>query len=191
MRTGIYCGSFDPVHAGHVAIMGAALASGYVDEVVVVPTGNYWDKKGLTDLVHRVKMLELVVPAGVRVAGEYSEYVWTNELFMVYGAEHPAEELVLLIGADNLGRFEEWRDYRSLLKYDFFVVPRGGFDGSYVTERMAELGKANYLVAEGVDLPFASSLIREGLNGGAKEVAGVDGAVLAYISTNHLYGYGE
>lgn len=188
MRTGIYCGSFDPVHMGHVAIMAAALESGYIDKLVVVPTGNYWDKNGLADLEHRVNMLSFVIPDGVYIASDFSEYIWTNELFLAYGKKYGAEELVLILGADNLERFEEWKDYRSLLKYDFYIICRDVYDEEYVRGRMLELGKSNYLISGQRGLPISSSFIRNNLHN-VKLLRGyVDDDVLAYIRVNHLYG---
>ena len=45
MKLGVYVGSFNPVHIGHKYIIDYLLNNKYVDKIIVIPTGNYWDKQ--------------------------------------------------------------------------------------------------------------------------------------------------
>ena len=58
MRIGVYVGSFDPVHNGHEKIVNHLLNKNYLDKIIIIPTGNYWDKQNITKLNHREKMLK-------------------------------------------------------------------------------------------------------------------------------------
>ena len=58
MKLGIYIGSFNPPHKGHIKVINYLLDNDYVDKILVVPTGNYWDKQDLVDIRDRIKMLQ-------------------------------------------------------------------------------------------------------------------------------------
>ena len=59
MKIGIYPGSFDPIHLGHIKIVNEILKSKIVDKVLIVPTGNYWSKNVVADLKDRINMIKL------------------------------------------------------------------------------------------------------------------------------------
>ena len=61
MKLGIYIGSFNPVHNGHINLVEFLINNNYVDEVLIVPTGNYWDKQNLIDLKQRIEMLKFFI----------------------------------------------------------------------------------------------------------------------------------
>ena len=54
MKIGVYVGSFNPVHKGHIQIVNELLND--LDKVIIVPTGNYWNKNDLVDINHRINM---------------------------------------------------------------------------------------------------------------------------------------
>ncbi len=55
MRIGVYVGSFNPIHRGHKYVMDYLLNNNIVDKVLIIPTGNYWDKNNLIDVEYRAK----------------------------------------------------------------------------------------------------------------------------------------
>ena len=57
MRIGVFVGSFNPVHKGHIKIANYLVDNNYVDKLLIVPTGSYWDKKNI-DVKYRIEMLE-------------------------------------------------------------------------------------------------------------------------------------
>ena len=59
MKIGVYVGSFNPVHKGHIAIANYIVDNNYVDKLWIVPTGNYWDKLDLVSIDDRINMLKL------------------------------------------------------------------------------------------------------------------------------------
>ena len=58
MKIGVYVGSFNPVHKGHMKIVKHLIKNNYLDKVIVIPTGAYWDKQNLIDINDRISMLK-------------------------------------------------------------------------------------------------------------------------------------
>ena len=58
MKTGVYVGSFNPPHLGHLHVINFLIDQKYVDKVIVIPTGNYWHKNNIIDIKHRINMLK-------------------------------------------------------------------------------------------------------------------------------------
>ena len=80
MRVGIYPGSFNPVHKGHIRIVRHLLRKNYVDQVLIVPTGNYWQKQDLLPVKDRIKMLKFFENDKIRIEEEFNELPYTYQL---------------------------------------------------------------------------------------------------------------
>ena len=164
MRIGIYCGSFNPVHKGHIKIVNECLEQSLLDVVFIIPTGNYWHKTDLMDLRLRATMLRFYEDRKIRVADQYSEYQYTYQIFEKLEQDYPHDEKILILGADNLRKFEDWKEYRYLLKYEFIIIKRDDLDVEYVEERMKQLGKENYQILDIPNIAISSTYIRENLD---------------------------
>ena len=164
MRIGIYCGSFNPVHKGHIRIVNQCLEQSLVDVVFIVPTGNYWYKTDLMDLNKRIHMLRFYEDRKIRVADQYSEYQYTYQIFEKLEEDYPYDEKILILGADNLEKFDEWMNYEYLLKFEFIIIRRNDLDQDYVENRMKQLGKENYKVLNIDNIDISSTYIRENLD---------------------------
>lgn len=135
MITGIYGGSFNPIHEGHVRLAKALADSGLVDEMwlLVSPQNPFKVDAQLLDDEKRLHLARLAVAdvPGVEVCDrEFSmprpSYMYNT--LSALSAEHPDREFVLVIGADNWERFTGW--YRSsdiLSDYRIIIYPRPGY----------------------------------------------------------------
>ena len=134
-RTGIYGGSFNPIHLGHVCLAKALADSGLVDEMwlLVSPQNPFKVDARLLDdekRLHLARLAVLDVP-GVEVCDR--EFTLPRPSYMyntlqALSQEHPDCEFVLVIGADNWERFPNW--YRSqdiLSDYRIIIYPRPGY----------------------------------------------------------------
>jgi nicotinate-nucleotide adenylyltransferase len=81
MRIGVYCGSFNPVHKGHIKIVREVLKKDLADKVLIVPTGNYWDKQNLPPVVHRIKMLRYFENERIMIDDVHNDIQYTYQLF--------------------------------------------------------------------------------------------------------------
>ena len=117
MRTGILGGSFDPIHHGHLILARAAREQLGLDRVIFIPAHASPHKTGdfSTTGEERLAMVRLAIEA--EEGFELSDIElhrpppsYTVETLRELRATHPSDELVLLIGADNVAKFETWRE---------------------------------------------------------------------------------
>ena len=155
-KIGIYCGSFDPVHIGHVRIVKESLKQ-YLDKVIMVPTKDYWDKKMNYTIDERIKMILSLGIDNLICKKEYTVFDYTYELFDYIKKEYPEDELYLILGADNLLKFDKWMKYEYLLTYPFIIMKRDEVDIDF---EMRRLNKTNYFVLDSEKIDVSSSEIR-------------------------------
>jgi nicotinate-nucleotide adenylyltransferase len=128
MRVGIFGGSFDPIHAGHVAPVRAARAALGLDRVFFLPTAHPPHKTGrnFAPALARFAMVELALLeedgmfASTHELGEGPAY--TVETLEHFGAELPGVELHLILGSDSLTQLPSWRRWRELPRLARLVV---------------------------------------------------------------------
>ena len=133
IRTGIYGGSFNPIHTGHIAIASKLLQMASLDEIwfVVSPLNPF--KKSSTSLLDDARRLQLAQAA---LSGEKAlkasdfefnlskpSYMWNTLQRLTQ--EFPDREFTLIIGADNWLAFDQWKNYRDIIaNYHIVVYPR-------------------------------------------------------------------
>ena len=178
MRIAVYPGSFNPVHKGHIRIARYLLQKEITDRVLIVPTGNYWDKQDLLPLKDRIAMLKIFEKDGIVVEEEANELPYTYQLMRELRKRYPDDELQLVLGADNLPRFDEWKNYKELLKYPFLLVRRNGID---IRKEMAELNKSDYHILLLKEMAVSSSYIREHLENYEEVRSMLDNLVWRYL----------
>ena len=137
-RIGIFGGSFNPIHCGHVAIARAALAQCGLDEVwlMVSPQNPLKQQADLLDDQLRFAMAQKALEGveGV-VACDYEfrlpipSYTWNTLQHL--SKDYPDHRFYLLIGGDNWAHFERWRCWKDILRhYDVIVYPRDAYAGT-------------------------------------------------------------
>ena len=186
MRTGVYCGSFNPVHKGHIKIVRTALSRNLLDRVLIVPTGNYWDKQNLPPVKDRINMLKFFENDRIMIDETHNDIQYTYQLFRALKQEYPDDQLVLIIGRDNIPTFDRWREYRELLQYDFIIIPREDIDSEDLHAMMQQFGKTNYVIMEVNNISFSSSMIRENIDDYQKIKSYIDKRVYNYMRKNML-----
>jgi nicotinate-nucleotide adenylyltransferase len=182
MRIGVFGGSFDPIHHGHL-IAAAFLAEALgLDEVRLVIARRQPLKESGHDAAveHRAEMVELAVRGDPRLRADRSELAregpsYTVDTLRALRAERPEAELVLLLGADTALTLDRWREpdqLGQLCRVETFAregigeagtqVPRVDISSTAIRARVRAGRSIRYWVPDGVaDYIVAHRLYRE------------------------------
>ncbi|MGM9550646.1 MAG: nicotinate (nicotinamide) nucleotide adenylyltransferase [Clostridia bacterium] len=132
MKIGLYGGSFDPVHIGHMAVAKAAKEQFGLDRVIFIPTGNMPHKKGCVASSHdRIEMLKLSFDDPSFEVSDY-EVMRTDISYSADTVEHfkslyPDDELYFIIGGDSYAYIDKWYQPERIFKNaTVLVFPRNG-----------------------------------------------------------------
>ena len=138
MRTGIFGGSFNPIHVGHIALAKAALEQCGLDEVwlMVSPQNPLKQNMELLDDGLRFRLAQQALEGvdGV-VASDYElrlprpSYTWNTLRHLA--KDYPDRTFILLIGGDNWAHFQRWRHWKHILwHHNVIVYPRDQYQGT-------------------------------------------------------------
>lgn len=137
-RTGIFGGSFNPIHCGHIALAKEILRQTELDEVwlMVSPQNPLKEENELLDDSLRYQLAQKALEGveGIE-ASDYEfhlpkpSYTWTT--LQRIQQDYPDREFTLLIGGDNWERFQRWYHWKDILRnFDVVVYPREGQAGT-------------------------------------------------------------
>ena len=134
----LFGGTFDPIHAGHIAVAEAAQKRFHLDTVYFVPSSRppHKAKPALTPFLHRYAMVALACadhadfqPSTAEAPDGATPHVfYTYDTVKKYRREHPDDHLYFIVGADQFLEIPTWRNYEALLdSCDFIIASRPGF----------------------------------------------------------------
>jgi nicotinate-nucleotide adenylyltransferase len=192
-RIGLLGGSFDPPHLAHLALARTALQTLQLDELWWLPAGQPWQKAGraLQAGAHRAAMVRLLIQGEPRFRLDERELRRTGPTYTVdtvreCRAAHPEADFFLILGQDQYGRLDTWRDWPALLQHVTLAV--AGRAGQVPAPPAALAGHPHRLeVLPLPDIPVSSSALREALERGDEVSLMVGEAVAGYIAFHHLY----
>ncbi len=188
MRLGIFGGTFDPPHTGHLLVAGDACEALGLDAVVWIPVAQQPLKEGapLAPASDRLCMVQLAISGDPRFSLETAEIdrgglSFTIDTLTRLARLHASAKLVLLVGADSWASFEKWREPRQILELaEVAVIARSG------EHALTQSGYTPQVVtARRVDV--SSTEIRDRVRNGLPITGFVSDAVRDYIRSNKLY----
>jgi nicotinate-nucleotide adenylyltransferase len=204
MRIGIFGGSFDPVHQGHLVVAECCREQARLDRVVFVPTAIQPFKQEREPAAgqHRAEMLALAV--GGNPAFEVSTVEldrggvsYTVDTLAALRATHGKDELFLILGPDALASLPDWREPARILDLaGVIAVERDGVDDVRATVQEPRLAallgpeRSRHVVADKVRVPalgIRSSDLRTLVAAGRSIRYRTPRAVERYIATHGLY----
>ena len=136
MRIGIYGGSFDPVHVGHLIVAECCREQARLDRVLFVPAAlpPHKQDRPPAPAPHRLRMLSLAIGGheAFEVAGDEVDrggVSYTVDTLAGLAARHPSDSLFLILGPDALGQLPGWREPGRILEMAIILaVEREAFD---------------------------------------------------------------
>lgn len=131
-KIGLYFGTFNPIHVGHLIIANYTVDFTEVDEVwlIVSPHNPLKKKSSLLEDHHRLQLVRVAIEDNPRLVASNVEFGLPQPSYTINTLAHleekyPEQEFCLIMGEDNLRSIHKWKNYEELLKnHEVFVYPR-------------------------------------------------------------------
>ena len=168
-KVGLYFGSYNPIHIGHLAIANYLVEYTDIDQLwfVVTPQNPHKRKLNLLDDYQRLEMVHRAVEGDDRLRASNIEFnllkpSYTANTLAYLKDRHPDFDFVIFMGSDNLENFHKWKNYDTIIEnYGVLVYPRPGFDRTKFQQH------PNIKIAEGApQMEISSSFIRKAIADG-------------------------
>jgi len=198
-KIGIFGGTFNPVHSGHLIVAEAVREDLELDRVLFIPSGTppHKSKNEVADANHRYNMVKCAVGSNPYFEASHMEidragYTYSIDTLTSLKALYPKDtDFYFIIGADVVPELVTWKDYDRVFKMcSFIAVLRPGNDRKAFKNHVDELtgiNKANIITAEAPMVDISSTDIRERVKSGRTIKYLVPGCVEKYILDNELY----
>ncbi|MCQ2959640.1 MAG: nicotinate-nucleotide adenylyltransferase [Bacteroidales bacterium] len=136
MEVGLYFGSFNPIHVGHLVIANYLLDFSPMDELwfVISPQNPLKEKASLLNDYQRLHLVELAIEDIPHFRASSIEFTLPQPSYTVNTLAHlsdkyPNHSFSLIMGGDNIQSFTKWKNYQRILEeYKIYVYPRPGYD---------------------------------------------------------------
>ena len=195
-RIGLFGGTFDPPHAGHIELAKKVLSDFDMDKIIFIPAGNppHKQQQKKTDKLHRYRMVQIATHgydkffvSDFDIKNEKPNYSYiTIEHFK---CKYPDSEIFFIIGADSLRDLPLWKNYRELLTMcHFIVVARPGIEKEdYYKKFSGDEPEPSVFFIEDFSYDLSSTQLREQIPQGTFCEKDLPDGVLEYIAKNNLY----
>jgi nicotinate-nucleotide adenylyltransferase len=167
MKIGLYFGTFNPIHVGHLIIANHMVEHSDLDEIwmVVTPHNPFKKKSSLLDNHHRFEMVYRATEQYPKIKPSNIEFKLPQPNYTAHTLAHisdtyPDKEFSLIMGEDNLKSFHKWKNFETILEHhQLYVYPR-------ISEGVIETQFDAHPKVHKVDAPIvqiSSTMIRNGI----------------------------
>ena len=189
-KTGLFFGSFDPVHIGHLIIAEYMHMHTDLQKIwfVISPVNPHKTHQSQTDSQTRLEMLHLALDDNQAFQLCDIELDMPQPNYTIYTLrklkdKYPEKNFVLIIGSDNLEGFEKWKDHKEILEMtEIYVYPR---NVKKVKSRLSQIKSVHIIEAPLLEL--SSTIIRKGFARGLETKYMLHEKVYKFIKENNLY----
>lgn len=189
MKIGLYFGSFNPVHNGHMMIANYLAEYSDLEQIwmVVSPQNPLKPAKGLLQDYHRFHLVELAIGDYLKIKASKIEFDLPKPSYTIHTLTYlkekfPSHQFALIMGADNLQTFHKWKNYELILEeHELYVYPRNDSDGGDLK---------NHARVKWIDAPImevSSTMIRNAIKDKKYVHFFLPKAVAAYIQEMSFY----
>lgn len=191
MKIGLYFGTFNPIHIGHLAIANHMAEYSDLDKIwmVITPHNPFKKKSSLLDNNHRYQMVlealehyHTIVPS--KIEFDLPQPNYTVNTLAHLEEKYPQHTFCLIMGEDNLKSLHKWKNYEVILeRHDIYVYPR-------ISEGVIETQFDNHPKIHKVAAPImeiSSTMIRNGIRDGKNVRPLLPPEVFKYVDEMNFY----
>jgi nicotinate-nucleotide adenylyltransferase len=162
VKIGLYFGSFNPIHIGHLIIANYIANKTALQEVwfIISPQNPLKKENSLLNEHHRKHMIDLAIEGEKKLRTSGVEFKlpkpsYTIDTLVYLEEKYPQHEFSIIMGSDSFSNIQRWKNYESLIKnYEIYIYPRPG-----ITFKPIEGARVNILQVPLLEI--SSTLIRE------------------------------
>ena len=188
-KTGLFFGSFNPIHCGHLMIASYMVEYTDLEQVwfVVSPHNPLKEKATLLADHHRLAMVNLAIGEDPRFKSSNIEFKlpqpsYTIDTLAYLAEKYPGKEFVLIAGSDILSTFHKWKNFGELLRqYRIYLYPRPGNPAGRFDDH------PSIIRVEAPLITISSSFIRQGIRDRKNMRYFLPDNVWRYIDEMHFY----
>jgi len=189
MQVGLFFGSFNPIHIGHLAIANYMVSFTDLDEVwfVISPLNPFKKKAKLLAEYHRFELVSRAIEQDDRLNASNIEFnlpkpSFTIDTIAYLKEKHPNVDFTLIMGADQLPSLHKWKNPDQLIKeVNFMVYPRPGFDHHPLSDQ------AEFTCVDAPLLEISASFIRKAIANGKDVRHFLHAKVWEYVEEMNFY----
>ena len=170
MRIGLYGGTFDPIHTGHLIVIENAINYMNLDKVIILPSSNpphkKHKKKTATNI--RVEMVAEAIKDNDKIILSTYESTdqtvrYTHETIRYFKKYFPEDEIFYILGEDSFLTIDTWKNYEDILDENIIVFTRSNIDSDSELVKKVEIIKKdnpNIFLINNLNINISSTLIR-------------------------------
>jgi nicotinate-nucleotide adenylyltransferase len=191
MKIGLFFGSFNPIHIGHLIIANIMAENTDLDKVwfVVSPHNPFKNKSSLAHEFDRLKMVELAIFDNYKLEATDIEFhlpkpSYTIDTLTHIAVKYPNHQFVLIMGEDNMVSFHKWKNFEQILKnYTIYLYRRPILDKS----PQNSINHENVKIIEAPLMDISATYIRDCVSKKKSINYLVHPDVISYINSHALY----
>ena len=188
-KTGLFFGSFNPIHIGHLVVGEYMVENTDLDEFwfIISPHNPLKEKKTLLADHHRLAMVNMAIEDDARFQSSNIEFKmprpsYTIDTLTYLQEKHPKNQFVLISGTDIFPSFHKWKNYQELLsQHQLYIYMRPAYEpGKYADHDNIQFFNAPLM-------EISASFIRQSIRDGKDVKYMLPEKVYAYIKEMHFY----
>lgn len=191
MKIGLFFGTFNPIHIGHLILANYLVEFTDLDEVwlVITPMSPFKQKKSLLENHHRLALANIAVENFEKLKTSDIEFKLPQPNYTINTLVHieekfPDKQFCLIMGEDNLKGFHKWKNFETILNnYPIYVYPRVSKEG----EKKTVVTHKNIQIVDAPIVEISSTFIRKAIKNNKDIRAMLPEKVWNYIDEMNFY----
>jgi nicotinate-nucleotide adenylyltransferase len=195
MKIGLYFGTFNPIHVGHLIIANHFAEHTDLQEIwiVVTPHNPFKEKNSLLDDYQRLQLVNLAIENYPKIKSSDIEFKLTQPNYTVNTLAHlkekfPQHEFAIIMGEDNLISFPKWKNYTSIVEnHEIYIYPRIDKESKNVRSKIVFDFASKIHKIDAPIVEISATFIREGIKNKINIQPLLPEKVWEYIDHNNFY----